>query len=288
MFTKLDHHHMLQLIRFLAGASIAITAAACGGSNEDPAGSGSSASSGKMTLACGSADLRAEIHDACGAMDAIAVPDAAGSCDCFLGFIWDGDSCESLADCACEGDDCNKLFDSIDGCEQAHAVCIDPPTKKLTCGSASLHENDHGRCDPMDARATHDDELGPCDCFLGYAWDGEQCAMLGDCACEGNDCDKLFTSQEECEAAQAACVEPRKTLSCSSAERFAFEHEACAPMDAEAVGDVYGHCDCFLGFAWNGSECVGLGDCWCVGEDCDKLTESLEQCEQAHAMCTDG
>lgn len=108
---------------------------------------------------------------------------------------------------------------------------------------------------------------------------------LGDCACQGEDCDKLFESLGACESKHAAC-EPKKTFSCGNVERFAFEHDQCAAMDAEAVGDDNGqHCDCFLGYAWNGTECAGLGDCYCSGEDCDKLTESLEACEQAHAAC---
>jgi hypothetical protein len=40
-----------------------------------------------------------------------------------------------------------------------------------------------------------------------------------------------------------------------------------------------------LGFAWNGTECVELGDCRCAGSDCDKLTQTVEECQQAHAAC---
>ena len=59
-----------------------------------------------------------------------------------------------------------------------------------------------------------------------------------------------------------------------------------APMDATAVGDSVSHCSCILGFAWNGTACVELGDCACVGADCDKLTQDQAACAASHATCS--
>ncbi len=56
---------------------------------------------------------------------------------------------------------------------------------------------------------------------------------------------------------------------------------ACAPQDASADG----RCDLFLGYAWNGRTCVGLGGCRCVGADCPSLYRDMRQCLAAHAGC---
>ena len=56
-------------------------------------------------------------------------------------------------------------------------------------------------------------------------------------------------------------------------------------MDATAVEDENGACLCFFGFAWNGEDCVALNNCACEGADCDKLTESLEDCQAEHQSC---
>ncbi len=56
----------------------------------------------------------------------------------------------------------------------------------------------------------------------------------------------------------------------------------CAPMDAR--GD--GACALFIGFVWDGSDCVGIGGCDCVGTDCDNVTATPEECRAAHAECT--
>lgn len=61
---------------------------------------------------------------------------------------------------------------------------------------------------------------------------------------------------------------------------------ACGPggtCDADdAAGD--GLCDAIVGIAWDGSRCVGLSGCSCVGSDCGKyMTE--EQCWAEHASC---
>ncbi len=50
---------------------------------------------------------------------------------------------------------------------------------------------------------------------------------------------------------------------------------ACAPMDAAGRG----RCAGVLGFAWNGSACVPISGCRCVGADCDRLFTSRAACE---------
>ena len=234
-------------------------------------------------LQCGSTELFASIHDDCGAMDAVAAPGEDGDCYCFLGYAWNGTTCEALNNCQCEGEDCDKLSETKEACEQAHASCGGGSTSAFVCGSSELHANSHLVCEAMDAEAVPDD-AGHCYCALGFAWNGSSCELLADCACQGQDCDKLTETQEQCEQAHAAC-DTTPQYQCGSSELHANSHLVCEAMDAEAVPDDAGHCNCALGFAWNGSSCELLADCACQGQDCDKLTETQEQCEQAHAAC---
>jgi hypothetical protein len=123
--------------------------------------------------------------------------------------------------------------------------------------------------------------------MLGYAWNGTECVGLGDCACEGADCDKLTQSIEECEAEHVSCIAPSGSgIQCGDPALHAIVYDRCEPMDAIAAPDDSGAgCYCWLGYAWNGSECVGLGNCQCLGEDCNKLFEDIEECQAVHAGC---
>ncbi len=48
-----------------------------------------------------------------------------------------------------------------------------------------------------------------------------------------------------------------------------------AAMDAEGTGQ----CDEGLGIIWDGTECVGIAGCDCVGADCDRLYSDYEECQ---------
>lgn len=52
---------------------------------------------------------------------------------------------------------------------------------------------------------------------------------------------------------------------------------SCAPMDA--VGE--GLCDGYFGVAWNGSACVSITGCRCVGADCPRAYRDREECVAA-------
>lgn len=68
-------------------------------------------------------------------------------------------------------------------------------------------------------------------------------------------------------------------------------------MSVERLGECHGRCDAMdargqgacrraaFGFAWNGSQCVTITGCECVGVDCDRLHPTLEECQSAHAEC---
>lgn len=165
------------------------------------------------------------------------------------------------------------------GCEEADG---EPSATRMECGSAALYESSHGLCEGMDAEAVGN-EGGDCLCLLGYAWDGTRCVALGNCACEGRDCDKLTETLEDCQSRHASCGQLE--LACGSDALYESSHDLCGPMDAKAVGDEQGDCRCFLGYGWDGEQCVALANCACVGRDCDKLTATLEECETQHASC---
>jgi hypothetical protein len=234
-------------------------------------------------IGCGSAALHAATHDQCAPMDAKAVGEGDAHCLCMLGYAWNGSECTMLGDCACQGADCDKLTGTLEQCQAQHAGCKKEP-EKIACGSAALHQGKHDVCAPMDVRAVGDDHGNPCDCLLGYAWNGSECTELADCACQGSDCDKLTETLEQCQAQHAVCSRPQR-LSCGSSALYKKTHDQCDPMDATAVGNGDLACPCFLGFAWNGRQCVGLGNCSCVGADCNKLTQTIEECQAKHAGC---
>jgi hypothetical protein len=79
---------------------------------------------------------------------------------------------------------------------------------------------------------------------------------------------------------------PEGSIGCGSEALYAAAHRSCEPMQAKAVPDPeHGSCFCFLGYAFNGSDCLALTDCYCAGEDCGKLTRTKEECEALHASC---
>ncbi|MGC4121334.1 MAG: hypothetical protein QM765_43510 [Myxococcales bacterium] len=161
----------------------------------------------------------------------------------------------------------------------------DPTPNRLQCGSQELHSKVSTSCSAMDATAAADESGGHCFCALGFAWDGKACVGLGDCACVGADCDKLTQTLEECQAKHSGCSQDTR-LVCGSSALHANVHQACGAMDAQASADTTGaHCNCMLGYAWNGQDCVGLGDCACVGADCDKLETTREACLAKHTTC---
>lgn len=55
-------------------------------------------------------------------------------------------------------------------------------------------------CAPVDARAE-----GACDLFLGYVWNGRQCAPLSGCRCVGPGCEQLVSDRDACLFAHTLC-----------------------------------------------------------------------------------
>lgn len=237
----------------------------------------------------------------CAPQDAMGV----GGCEIALGWRWNGVDCEPLSGCNCEGADCDALYADADTCKLAHESCVGPdcaPDDAQPIGDCALplgvawtgevclsisgcecvgldceavattSEQEcwdaHGLCElgsPCDA----DDAFGegPCDQFFGWKWNGDACEGVSGCDCIGFDCEFLDLDLPVCEAAHAECggnVPPCPGIT-----------------DAKGVG----LCQLFLGYAWDGIQCVGISGCSCEGADCDNLYPELDVCQQATAGC---
>ena len=88
------------------------------------------------------------------------------------------------------------------------------------------------------------------------------------------------------------CLEPEDStpdpedetgIECGDEALFALIHDSCEPMDAAGDNECY----CMLGYAWTGSACEAVTGCECTGDDCDSLSETEEDCLDAHATCVD-
>lgn len=58
-------------------------------------------------------------------------------------------------------------------------------------------------CPAQDARG-----VGLCELFLGWMWNGAECASIGGCSCAGADCRSLYRTQSACDADHAMCPRP--------------------------------------------------------------------------------
>ena len=112
-------------------------------------------------------------------------------------------------------------------------------------------------CDPMDAKP-----VGMCAMVLGvtYAGPDHGCVYISGCYCDGSDCDDLYSDIPSCERDYHQCL----------------PDPICEPWDAAGEGA----CKMILGYAYDGDECVQLSGCECVGDDCDLVTSTKEECQE--------
>ena len=61
--------------------------------------------------------------DSCQAQDIQMV----GPCDAFLGYSWDGKSCQGNSGCSCQGKDCSQLYQDKITCKTIHQSCVGAP-----------------------------------------------------------------------------------------------------------------------------------------------------------------
>jgi hypothetical protein len=164
--------------------------------------------------------------------------EGVGTCRALLGFGWNGRACISLSGCDCEGRDCDALHPSLEACKAAHDACAP--------------------CEAMDVQ-----EVGSCEPVRGYFFDGEACVLLSGCACEGDDCDRVYGSMETCEAAYRACLEGsphgcRTDGDCEEGAEWCVDGE-CVPCD-----DTGTACDIGCSQGWDLYSRNGCTACECA------------------------
>jgi hypothetical protein len=105
--------------------------------------------------------------------------------------------------------------------------------------------------------------VGPCDLEWGPYWDGKSCETFTGCDCVGDDCTRGYADKPECELLNRSCL------------------GKCEAQLAEGVGA----CEAIIGVFWDGSECITIGGCSCLGDDCGDAYDSPEICSFAHRGC---
>ncbi|MFV8753823.1 hypothetical protein ACNOYE_25035 [Nannocystaceae bacterium ST9] len=128
-------------------------------------------------------------------------------------------------------------------------------------GDTTTETTGGGECAPMNAMN------GPEECYSprGWFWNGVTCEQII-CTCDGPDCNALFPDEGACLEQYAECQPPPPS---------------CAPQGAVGVGG----CEIFLGWKWDGIDCVPLSGCNCEGPDCGNLYADPDQCKDDHAEC---
>lgn len=175
---------------------------------------------------------------------------------------------------------CGSL-DEVGLCRPRPGECAGAPVERVCACDGTTYESAceahragfevvmPGECPPPDL-CRGDDAFGTPDCRdeLGWKWDGNRCAPVVGCACEGTFCEHLFADQAACRAGSTTCIASR-----------------CRPLDARAVTTG---CDepSSLGWTWDGAACVALVGCTCEGAQCWIAEGSAEaDCEAEHVDC---
>lgn len=107
--------------------------------------------------------------------------------------------------------------------------------------------------------------VGACDAAFGVFFLGSGCGWVSGCNCEGADCDKAYPDEISCELANRGCS------------------TGCTPQDIALVGG----CEPGPIYVFNGTECVTMVGCDCIGDDCDMTYRSSAECQSAHVVCVE-
>jgi hypothetical protein len=171
----------------------------------------------------------------------------------------DASAADAGPSCPDESDGYHYVSRDPEECARIFLACDDDQTpfeNQCGCGCA----DDAPTCQAQDIAGE-----GACRAELGWAFDGQSCAGVYGCECDGDDCDDIFDDQASCQAAYGECL--------GSA--------TCSPWDARGEGA----CDLFLGWTYDGQSCRGVSGCDCVGGDCHRITQSRETCRKTVGDC---
>ena len=176
-----------------------------------------------------------------------------GPCDAIVGVFWNGSECVEHSGCDCVGSDCGEGWTDPMRCEAAHLHCSGGCTEQSDCDSSEWCKFPPGSCGGP----------GTCEPVPPPGW---ACAPDNEvCGCDGvtYDCQEMADSVGAYVASVGACG------------------DGCAAMDATGSGA----CAAFFGYAWDGSSCVGISGCDCVGADCGATYDTPGACEAAYRGC---
>ncbi len=187
-----------------------------------------------------------------GACERPPAPADAGPAGCILP---DGSLCAVGNDCPIG--ECSVCSCAAPGVLRCTGVCFDAGPPLVPC---------RGNVDCSAGTQC----VGPEGC--GIPWSCQPATpctrdLVTYCACDGT----TFMASSSC---------PGRPFAQRGACRMA-PTPPCPPQDARGMGT----CTAFFGYAWDGSQCVGVGGCSCVGTDCRSLAGSLAQCNLEHRTC---
>ena len=101
-------------------------------------------------------------------------------------------------------------------------------------------------------------------------------------ACGNRYCSRGQHCCATCPGESDVCIP--ETYNCPVADEY-----DCQPIDCPEAMDVdnasVGECETVLGYWWAGLECLPLTGCSCVGDICEELFSTLDECDSTHSGC---
>lgn len=133
-------------------------------------------------------------------------------------------------------------------------------------------------------------QIDDCGCYCGY----HEPEPPAECPDEDDGYDYVSTDPDECAVIFVSCEVGQQPFSdecgcgCINTDSGSNDPEpspgtgpTCSAWDVDAEGD----CDWIIGYGYDGDNCVGYSGCDCVGSDCHRLTDSVEDCQKQIRDC---